>query len=739
MPADRRATRDNLASGAVVALVGAVYMGYAVRTGLPFGAAVRALAAAAVFQVLPGVLLWRLVRPRRGWLIEDLAMGFALGIALAVPTQVVAGLTQQRWVAFALPLLVTAVLVGIPRARRRIVAAEWVPIAWWLTPLVSIVSFWALRQLVTYFRVNQITWQGPGRPHIDAYLHQALASQLLHRGPTSWPTVMGEDMGYHWFTHAWLAHVTATSGAGLDLVLLRVMPALMPLAVVVCVMVAALRLSGSPKVALLASVLAMVGSYGNPFGIASIGLPLTPDSPTLALGVPTLLALVLLLDQRWSGNLSRGGYVLIPVLSVIAAGTKGATSPLVVAGLGLALVGMLVWNRRLWLPVLVDLVVVAAGLLFAVVFVFRGSSAGLALGITDAAKQTYVFTTLGALPDPWLTRATAVLVVLGGLTRAALSFAPLFGRVQRRHPLPWLLAGGSLAGAGAVGVFSHPGQSQGYFLSTAIPLAAIGSALGARALARALGPEKVRTLLPLAVAGGALIHIAPTRLGGALTKGAYASFTKALVVAVVLVVILAVAGWMLGGPAHRWRSSLATVAVAGVCVGVFTGLNSVRAPLFPEANRPASTSDFQSISQDQLDAARWIRDHSDVDDVVMTNRHCTTVREPRGGCDSRRWVVTAFSERQSLVEGWTATPRATEIAPEGRTSVTVDYWRPDILELNDGFIAAPTEAARTRLWNLGVRWVYVDTLQAHADTLAPYAELGFDSPDATAWKLLPPG
>ena len=47
----------------------------------------------------------------------------------------------------------------------------------------------------------------------------------------------------------------------------------------------------------------------------------------------------------------------------------------------------------------------------------------------------------------------------------------------------------------------------------------------------------------------------------------------------------------------------------------------------------------------------------------MTNRHCTVIREPFGGCDSRRWVVTAFSERQSLVEGWTATPEATKRSP----------------------------------------------------------------------------
>ncbi|WP_035905832.1 hypothetical protein [Knoellia subterranea] len=737
--AEPRATRANLVSAAVVAAVGCVYMGYAVRTGLPLGDAARALAAIAITQVLPGALLWRAVRPRRGWLLEDVAMGFALGIAIAVPTQVVAGLLGQRWPAFVIPLAVAAVLVAVPRTRRRIMAAQWSPMAWWLAPLVSLISFWALRQLVAYFRTNQITWTGLGRPHIDAYLHQALASQLLHRGPTSWPTVAGEDLGYHWFTHAWLAHVTATSGAGLDLVLLRVMPALMPLTVVVCVAVAALRLSRSSKVALLASGLAMVASGGNPFGYASFGLPLNPDSPTLALGVPTLLALVVLLAQRWNGELSRTAYVLVPWLSVIAAGTKGATSPLVVAGLGLAAVAMLLWNRRLFGKVVVDTLVVGGGLIFALIVVFHGSSAGLALGITDSSKQTYVHVLLGSLPGRELVLAAAALAVISGLTRAALSFAPMFGRESRRQPLSWLLAGGSIAGAAAVGLFSHPGQSQYYFLLTAIPLAAIGSAMGARSIVHALGPDAVRRLLPLAVVAGGLIHLAPTRLVGELGEGTFQTFWRALAVAAVLVVATAAAGWFLGDPGRRLMASLATTATAALAVGGFAAINTVRAPLFAEVKRPASLTERLAISQDQLDAARWIRDHSDPDDLVMTNRHCTVPRKPVDGCDSRRWVVTAFSERQSLVEGWTATPEATKRAPHGRDSVTVNYWKPDILELNDGFIANPTAEAQRRLWDLGVRWVYVDNLQAHADDLAPFAERGFDSPDASAWKLLEPG
>ena len=58
-------------------------------------------------QMLPGALVWRTVRPRDRWLLEDITAGFGIGVALAVPVQIVAGLTHQRWLATALPLLLT--------------------------------------------------------------------------------------------------------------------------------------------------------------------------------------------------------------------------------------------------------------------------------------------------------------------------------------------------------------------------------------------------------------------------------------------------------------------------------------------------------------------------------------------------------------------------------------------------------------------------------------------------------
>lgn len=721
----------------------AALLWYAVERGLSPRHAVLGAAAVGVTQVLPGALCWRAVRPRRGWLVEDLAMGFAIGSCLAIAAQVVAGLSRFTWLSAGIPLAVGACLLVIPVTRRRITVAGWESLPWWFGPIVGLVSLPAIRQLMEYFHRNELNWpRGAWIPHIDLYLHQALASELLNRGPAAWPTVLGEDLGYHWFTHAWIAQTARVSGLGLDEVLVRFMPAVMPSIVVVATAVAALRLSGRPIAGALAASLCMVGGMLNVFGKDSPGFPVEPVSPTLALGAPTLLALVVVLTVRWRGEALRGAFLLVPLLAVAAAGTKGSTSPLVVAGLGLALVAMLLWDRGRALAVAIDLIVVSAALVFTIVVVFHGSAAGLAFGLGDASQQTATATWLGGAPTTVIQAMATLTTVMSALARGAATFALPLSRQWRRQPLTWLLVGASLAGAGALGVFSHPGRSQLYFALTAIPLLAIGSSLGLLRLAEVLGPRRMSALSLAGGAGGLLLAFLPARLVGVLRTHDYSQAWVMLGVAAAIVCATAAAGlvvaWLLRPRRRPTAAHAATaVAVCSLVAGVAVFASSSTEPVRVRWG-PVPKSFPLATTQKQIDAARYIRNHSAVDDIVMTNRHCIRPKSPFDNCDSRRWLVTAFSERQSLVEGWTATPKATELAPHGRDSITVPYWKPDILRLNDGFIEHPTARAARQLWDLGVRWVYVDHTRPYAKTLEPYAKRRYRNSDAEAYQLLPP-
>jgi hypothetical protein len=722
-------------STAAPVVVGVAFLVYAVRAGVPASSAVRAAAAVLITQILPGVLVWRCVRPRRGWWLEDVAMGFAIGVTLAITAQTLAGLTKLTWLAWGLGVAVAAVLVAVPLTRQRIVEAHTSTLPWWWAPAVSSMAFIAIEQLQDYHRQVPLNWsEGFRAPHVDAYLHLSLASQLAHRGPTTFPWVESEPLAYHWFSHAWVAQVSVVSGAGLDEVLMRFMPALMPLAAVLAVSTAAVRLSGRPWTGLVAALLTMAGGDLNVFDKGTPGLPITPLSPSLGLSVPVLIGLVMVLAFRWRGELQRGGLLLIPLLTFVAAGTKGSTVPLIVAGLAMAAMAMAIFDRTRLRMVLLDLGLVLACLILAVATVFRGSDAGLHLDPLGAAQATPAAFFLGGV-DNWRVAAFAsTIAVAAVLSRGAAVLGLLGTRNGRRDPITWLLTGAGLAGAGAIAVFAHPGSSQYYFARSAGPLLALASALGLAVLADRLGSGMRRVIL-IAVVAGAAVTLLPARLLGPLAQdsGAWHAMGMLALAAAVLAVAVVVAVLASSRRLPALATTLVlTILVAGVTV-VVNGL--LRSPPTPQPQPVAATAPL-AVSRDQIDAARWIRDHSRVDDLVMTNRHCVSATPPVG-CDSRRFVVAAFSERQVLVEGWTATPMATELAPDGRDSIVVDYWKSDLLTLNDGFIASPTEASMRELRDRGVRWVFVDFTRPHADTLEPWAELRFQSEWAEVYELVP--
>lgn len=720
-------------AGVVTALIVLLMLGWGARTGMVMSHVVTAILAVLLTQVLPGALVWRVFRPRDGWWAEDLGFGFAIGSVLAALAQVPAGLRDLRWVSAALLLGLAAVLLAVPFTRRRITGARTTPLPAWWGPAVVLPILLAVPQLRDYFHTNPVLWRAGSRTlHVDTPLHLAIAGQLEHRGPTTFPWVQSEELGYHWFSHAWIAQVSATSTAGLDEVLLRFMPLLMPIVVVLAVAVAAVRVTGVAWSGPVASLLTMGCGSMNVLGISMPRLPITPLSPSLGLSVPMLVALVVVLAVRWRREAMSGTWLLVVVLALGAAGTKGSSTPLVVAGLGLAALVMLFVDRRMFVRVVVDGVLVVTGLALAVVFVFRGSGAGLHFSLADAAAQAWPGTWLGT--EPILLRtAGSFLVLFTGLTPAFLGLVLLCFPRWRRDPLLWLLTGGALAGVGAIVVFAHPGQSQGYFALSAIPLLALLSTWGLVALATTLPKADLARILLVGGVGGLLVTWVPMILLGPLRPGAVRHAGVLLVLGAVLLVAVGFLG-TLAAPRRRGLGVVATIAVAIVVGGLSMNWDAVRRPS-PPAPGPVSIDAPLAVSRGQVDAARWIRDHSGADDLVMSNRHCVSPKDPMAGCDSRRMVVAAYSERQMLVEGWTATPRSAEEGPHGHDSITVPYWHPDLLALNDGFIAAPTEASARELRERGVRWIFVDHTRPFASSLAPYAVLRHRFSGVDVWEF----
>jgi hypothetical protein len=321
---------------------------------------------------------------------------------------------------------------------------------------------------------------------------------------------------------------------------------------------------------------------------------------------------------------------------------------------------------------------------------------------------------------------------------AASAVVPLTDRTTRRDPAAWMLVGCAAAGAGAIIFLSRSGQGQYYFLWTAeLPLGVLagwGMALFVRRLPRS------RTVVAAGVVTGLGAVLLTQQLWGPLDERTQrlGAALGALVTFVALVALVAGGSlFVLGtGRDQRWRSAATWGLVAAAGAGLVPAVQGSLDDLPDEARATATSKG--AFHSGQIAAARWIRAHSDPDDLVMTNRHCRGPEKP--GCDRRRFFVAAYSERRVLIEGWAYTKRANSlnVGTPGYDPRSGPFWDPALLALNDGFVSDPSREAGRELSDLGVRWVFVDVTGPHAPTLEPFAQLRFKSATARVYELHAP-
>ncbi|KYH46121.1 hypothetical protein [Branchiibius sp. NY16-3462-2] len=736
---------DRARSAWIAVVTGALlagFLGLAVHTGLPVGSLLRLVAVLVVLQWLPGVLIWRCIRPRSGWLLEDLTCGFACGFTLSVPVQVLGGLADSPLLSAAIPVACIVGLLAVPQTRRRIRQARCRQTTWWLPLVLVVASLGTVRDLWGYFTQNELRWPSGaiGFPHVDQYFQVALTQALRYRGPRTWPMIQGESFEYHWFAHAWMGHLSAVANVPAADVVLRFAPALLAPLCTLAIGALALRITGSSAAAAVAVLLAMFSNSATFWASAGYQNPITPLSPTLAPSLMVLMALIAVLTFRLRGHRGPVGACAVLVLAISAVGAKGSATPLVAAGLALALVISAVWMRRMVRPVATDLLLVLLALVIAAKVIFGGSADGLTLDPRQAVQANWLLHSIGGSTTPWLLVVGGIFMVLWGMSRAAMGTVLLLSgdeHLGRRDPLVWLLIGAVGAGAVAPALFVQAGASQNYFRIQAIPIAVVLSAAGAMVWWRG----QSRRVIALGVLLAAVAGLAAYRIPSALIKVEPGRPTRALLLLALGVAACVLAGLIAATLTRRQR--LTTFVAVSTAAVLFTGIwswadsvgdSSARISSTHHAGKPRTAAWPGAVTQNQLDAAIYISQHAGTNDVVMTNRHCSSAR-PTRTCDSRRFLVAAYSGRQMLVEGWGYAPTITAKYSKGRTMMTAPFYDPALLQLNDQFFIDPTAAAQRRLWDLGVRWVYVDTLTDPGVDLAPYATKEYSNPGATVWRL----
>lgn len=689
-----------------------------------------------VTQVVPGALVWRLVRPVRGWLVEDLVMGLGVGAAMAIPLHLLTVAIGVRWLDLILPIGIVVALLSVPATRARIRSREIAPLPWAWGAIVALSSVGPLLGVLAMY-TQPLRWRGWASLYVDLPFQHALTGELMSQVPPHYPQVALERLTYHWFAHAWTAQVATVSDTAIDVLLWRFNPALLMIVAPLIIAIAAMRISGHVWAGPVAALVAYLLPDVVPWALGGMATPLTtPMSPTQQFATMMAGALLVLIAIRWRGEASRGALALLVLLLVITGGSKGSTLPVLLMGGLLACVAMLLLRSRERLRVVcLDTVATGVVLVLLGVFMFGGGNGGASLdfGHDFVAGRGAAIVGRPFEPASPIGVVAGVLCVLVYLLAPAAAFGLLAIRKTRRDPLTWLLFGAGAAGIGALVGLTQPGQSQIYFYRAAEPFIVVAAAWGAaELLSRAGSPRKV-------LVGGAATGVIALPITMLVFDRDGAPGVGGALSALIALLALVAVGAALTARFTRTRGAglVAAGAVALLAAGTVPAVQGILA-WAPPASAVSSEGKPGALHSGDVDALLWLRDHSDPDDRVITNNHCW--RSQDDPCDRRRFFVAAYAERQVLIEGWTYNRRASKLYADHGSSHFKDsqFWDQELLALNDGFIEDPSAESAQKLWDLGVRWVVVWDGAPHAETLEPYAEKVHEGTTTTIYRMVEP-
>lgn len=212
-------------------------------------------------------------------------------------------------------------------------------------------------------------------------------------------------------------------------------------------------------------------------------------------------------------------------------------------------------------------------------------------------------------------------------------------------------------------------------------------------------------------------------------------------------VVGVVGGWRRKRQGHR---RVARMAVGVLAIAFVAGCGAVRVPgqavAWVAGHRvgwvDASANPVQRVDADGVRAAQWIRDHSDVDDVVVTNVLCSngSTREV-DVCDNQTFWVTAYAERRTVVSGWGYTATSNGLASEAglANSWQLPFWDQPRLDAVRDFLSRPTTSGARQLAERGACWVLA--VPGH-DEVSPFlpevAAPAFRAGDVVVYRLPSP-
>ena len=526
----------------------------------------------------------------------------------------------------------------------------------------------------------------------------------------------GAKIQYHWFSFAWndtlnALHQTdafAVSGLAAPVIVIFM---------IMCLLAAFAGRFTNSSVSTPILVLAVASMCAGPIPFVRV---LHPHSYSFNFSLIYLFALVILLLSIDKTKFVANGSLVFLFTAVLLGSKVSSAVPLIVGLLIAILVSLLQKDKDLTHTFLLSSVSALAVILvwyFVYYSANSSSSDSIKFGFGTIFRQK-AFMSAGL---PFEVFAIGVVSILFLITYSLTGafWVRTITNSSTKFVLVFSLAGG--ISSLILGIsFYDDGENLAYLIQTAIALILPISIVAICNLRFGSG-VKVSNGITIALIIGLLASKVSwsrfDRVSGNSAPVVYKSSVAVLIPIIVCIVLCAVARVLFR---YKSRHALGLVAISLIASGTLGSYVSFASGFYQDGG------DYHDLRVDDADTISgapayrelliWLRDNSQVDDLVATNRYCSDTHEYPPSCLALWSLTSAISRRQLLVEG---------VMPANSENLVPERERRRVLI--EQFVNKPTQITLDSLLDYGVDWVVADYAVTQTRSWENHAVVRFEN------------
>jgi len=692
-------------------------------------------------QMFFGLLFWLFLSGKKSITIpEFIGVGVSFGSLLSLLSVCAFRTSVFRDISWLFPGLLLIFMMGIPSIRHKFLSCEiqktessdlsflfsatifalslfWV----WALPLVIVpFAFNAyknrrLHQIIAALSIAAVVGSHFLRSssnswwifsHDQMYL-EGFGEGIYRYGPHENMHLVGYGFPYHWFSLLWSAVISHAANLSPLIALGKILPIV---AIWVCLNLLWLITRQHSKLAGYLSVIC--------FAIGSNAINWTAirfvNSPTFLFSLIWLLAFAFIFQYALTTK-NIGIDIALGLLLIGAFGGKVTHGIIILGGLGIVFVLEVFKNRSLsgFLRLLRMYAILSLATIAVYLQVYRGQAVGGRMLYVSAGELGFQVGVAYMSSSRLIWMAVTIAILIGCSSLLIISMHDKM-RSESDRVLNIFCIGSFVVSLPLTFFLAQDGVSQGYFLLSAsvvilIPASKVIAQLTTNSKRPHLSIGRSLAFLSCAIFCFVAVHFWNSTPAG-IDLYRFGLFFKVSAFIVPTVVFVLIRVFMRG---ERINFGLLLLFVVFLLFGVFHRIAAINT-YFNNFSESAHTEPI-SGSHDRVVALTWLRNNSDEDDIIATNRYCIPDEDP---CIKKWYLVSAISRRRVLAEGFGYG------LPVG-DGVTGAIKR----SLNSSeFGRKPTQHLWQYLTTSNVKWFVVDSAAGRTtDSWEPFAKVVFQN------------